>query len=183
MMRRIVSKLVLCGETRVGKTSIRRSYFGDSFLKDHLSTLGADFAVKRVKIDEQTTMELQIWDLAGQEGFSNLRQRFFKGASSAMMVFDITRRDTFDKLEYWFKQLWEGRKSKLLPIAIIGNKNDLQIREVSREEVMAYIDKLRTENDIGDEWIEYFETSAKTGENIEECFQGVSQALLDKMNK
>jgi small GTP-binding protein len=182
MMRRIVSKLVLCGETAVGKTSIRRSYFGDNFIRDHLSTLGADFAVKRVKINSNTTMELQIWDLAGQEGFQNLRQRFFKGASSAMMVFDITRMDTFNKLDNWFEQLWMGKETKSMPIAILGNKNDLEERAVTREDVMSYIEKLREKHGLQNEWIEYYETSALTGENIEECFQAVSHALMEKMD-
>ena len=69
---RIVSKLVLAGSYGVGKTSIRRNYMGESFISDHLSTLGADFAVKRIDILDDVVLELQIWDLAGQPGFENL---------------------------------------------------------------------------------------------------------------
>ena len=178
--QRIVSKLVLGGSFGVGKTSIRRSYFGETFISDHLSTLGADFAVKRVEIKEDVVLELQIWDLAGQPGFENLRQRFFKGAAAAFMVFDLTRRETFDALDNWFEQLWRGQTSKRMPIAILGNKIDLEGHEVTEDEVHAYIEKLRKEHDLGDSYLSYFTTSAKTGENIQTVFQEISQALYEK---
>ena len=178
--QRIVSKLVLGGSFGVGKTSIRRSYFGETFISDHLSTLGADFAVKRVDVNDDVVLELQIWDLAGQPGFENLRQRFFKGAAAAFMVFDLTRRETFEQLDNWFEQLWRSQKSKRMPIAILGNKYDLDSHEVTEDEVNSYMDRLRQENDLGDSYLAYFTTSAKTGENIQTVFQEISEALYDK---
>ncbi|MHA2501987.1 MAG: Rab family GTPase [Candidatus Kariarchaeaceae archaeon] len=180
--QRIVSKLVLGGSFGVGKTSIRRSYFGETFISDHLSTLGADFAVKRVDIQDNVVLELQIWDLAGQPGFENLRQRFFKGAAAAFMVFDLTRKDTFVALDSWFEQLWRSQKSKRMPITILGNKIDLEGHQVTEEEVRAYMDRLREEHDLGDTYLAYYTTSAKTGENIQTVFQEISQALYTKNN-
>ena len=182
--QRIVSKLVLGGSFGVGKTSIRRSYFGETFISDHLSTLGADFAVKRVDISDEVVLELQIWDLAGQPGFENLRQRFFKGAAAAFMVFDLTRRETFESLDNWFEQLWRSQKNnKRMPIAILGNKIDLDNHEVSEKEVHEYMAKLRSDHDLGDTYLSYFTTSAKTGENIQTAFQEISHALYKKNNE
>lgn len=181
MSERIVAKLVLCGSWGVGKTSIRRQYMGETFMQDHLSTLGADFAVKRVNIDNDTILELQIWDLAGQPGFDNLRQRFFKGAAGALMVFDLTRRDTFDELDSWFEQLWRNQDSKLMPISILGNKSDLHKPTVSDEEVKNYIEKLRENNDLNETYLSYYTTSAKTGDNIQEVFKEISQVLYKEL--
>ena len=181
--QRIVSKLVLGGSFGVGKTSIRRSYFGETFVSDHLSTLGADFAVKRVDIKDDIVLELQIWDLAGQPGFENLRQRFFKGAAGAFMVFDLTRRDTFEALDSWFEQLWRSQKSKRMPIAILGNKIDLDEQVVSEEEVNEYIKRLREDHDLGETYLSYFTTSAKTGENIQTAFEEISHALYEDHEK
>ena len=180
--QRIVAKIVLCGAWAVGKTSIRRRYMGETFIQDHLSTLGADFSVNKVELDEDTIIELQIWDLAGQPGFESLRQRFFKGTSAALMVFDLERPDTFKELESWFEQLWRGMDEKSMPIAILGNKVDLGNNQVTEEEVMNYIQKLKDDNDIHDANIIYITTSAKTGENINSCFQGIAKSLFELLN-
>ncbi|MHA2249803.1 MAG: Rab family GTPase [Candidatus Kariarchaeaceae archaeon] len=185
--QRIVAKLVLCGDWGVGKTSIRRSYMGESFVQDHLSTLGADFAVNRVSVTEDIVLELQIWDLAGQPGFENLRQRFFKGAAAAMMVFDLTRPETFTNLDSWFEQLWRGSTMegvhKQMPIALLGNKNDLDNHKVDEQEVIDYIARLRDEHGLDNCYVSYFSTSAKTGVNIEQCFQEISKALYDDLRE
>ncbi len=179
--QRIVAKLVLCGDFGVGKTSIRRSFMGETFIQDHLSTLGADFAVNRVNVKEDVVLELQIWDLAGQPGFENLRQRFFKGAAAAMMVFDLTRPETFSNLDSWFEQLWRGQETKKMPIALLGNKNDLDNHLIDEDQIDAYIQRLRDEHGLGKIYVSYFSTSAKTGINIEECFSEISTALYDDL--
>jgi small GTP-binding protein len=180
-VQRIVAKLVLCGDWGVGKTSIRRSFMGETFIQDHLSTLGADFAVNRVNVKDDVVLELQIWDLAGQPGFENLRQRFFKGAAAAMMVFDLTRPETFSNLETWFEQLWRGQESKDMPIALLGNKNDLEDHQVDEAHIHEYLDKLRSDHDLQNSYLAYFSTSAKTGVNIEVCFHEISKALYEEL--
>lgn len=179
--QRIVAKIVLCGAWAVGKTSIRRRYMGETFIQDHLSTLGADFSVNKVDLNEDTIIELQIWDLAGQPGFESLRQRFFKGTSAALMVFDLERPETFKELDSWFEQLWRGMDQKSMPIAILGNKVDLSNNQVTDDEVRDYIARLKTENGIEDAPIRYITTSAKTGENINECFYQIANALYDRL--
>lgn len=180
-IQRIVAKLVLCGDWGVGKTSIRRSFMGETFIQDHLSTLGADFAVNRVNVKEDIVLELQIWDLAGQPGFENLRQRFFKGAAAAMMVFDLTRPETFDNLDTWFEQLWRGQDTKEMPIALLGNKNDLENHKIDEAQLNEYIAKLRSDHGLENSYLSYFSTSALTGVNIEECFNEISTALYQEL--
>ncbi len=179
-MKRYISKLVLCGEMAVGKTSIRRKYFGERFLKEHLATLGADFNIKRLTLDENNTLELQIWDIAGQTNFQGLRKRFFRGATCAFMIFDLTRKDTFYKLEKWINEVWDVNKSKEMPIAIIGNKMDLETPEVKMEDVLQFLNKIRSENDLSDStFLKYYETSAMTGENINICFEEMAKAVIE----
>lgn len=150
---------------------------GETFIKDHLSTLGADFAVNRVPVLDNVVLELQIWDLAGQPGFENLRQRFFKGAAAAMMVFDLTRPETFENLKSWFEQLWRGQESKVMPIALLGNKSDLDDHKIDEATIQSYIADLRTTHGLENCYIDYFSTSAKTGINIETCFAEIAKAL------
>jgi len=179
-IQRIVAKLVLCGSYGVGKTSIRRNYMGETFIQDHLSTLGADFAVKRVDVKPQVVLELQIWDLAGQPGFESLRRRFFKGSAAALMVFDLTRESTFEDLDSWFEQLWSSQKSKDIPIAIIGNKIDLA-DAAHEEKVKNYIKNLKEEHGLENTYLSYYTTSAKTGENIQTVFAEISETLYHKL--
>lgn len=168
----------------MGKTSIRRKYFGDHFVKDHLSTLGADFAVKRIDVSAETTLEVQIWDLAGQKGFHNLRQRFFRGASVALLIFDLTDSETLYKLKDWLKQIWDVIEQKDIPLAFIGNKRDLPDIVITEDIVRNFITEIRQENKLSDDtWIEYFETSAKTGENVLECFTAIGNAFIAKVEK
>lgn len=182
LKKRIVAKVVLCGAWHVGKTELRRKYMGETFIPDHLSTLGADFSVCKVDIDEKTIVELQIWDLAGQPGFEDLRQRFFKGASAAIMVFDLEKPKTFKELDSWFEQLWRGKDKKSMPLAIIGNKVHLNNNKVTEKEVTEYIGRLKDENDIHDADIIYITTTEETGENIDSCLHSMATSLyeLDK---
>lgn len=180
--QRIVAKIVLCGAWAVGKTSVRRRYMGETFIQDHLSTLGADFSVNKVDLNEDTIIELQIWDLAGQPGFESLRQRFFKGTSAALMVFDLERPETFKELDSWFEQLWRQMDEKSMPIAILGNKVDLNNNHITEDQVKEYIANLKVEHGIEDAHITYMTTSAKTGENINECFYEIANALYNSLN-
>lgn len=180
---RIKAKIVLCGSYNVGKTSLRRKYMGETFIQDHLDTLGADFSVTKVDMGEDTIIELEIWDLASQPGFEILRQRFFKGTSAAIMVFDLSRPDTFLDLDSWFEQLYRSVENGLLkesmPIAIMGNRTDQDNVRVTEEEVQNYIATLRNEHNIQDTNITYYTTSEKTGENINSCLFSLANSLFD----
>jgi Ras-related protein Rab-2A len=181
-----VVKVVLVGETAVGKTSLKRKYMGQGFRSPHLMTLGTEFSNKLIKINDRITLDAQIWDIASQQAFEGIRkQRYLKKASGALLVFDLSRYETFLKLSYWLKELFEANPKSKLPLLIIGNKNDLvQQRAIPQDEIEKYISHLKQDKSIPSKWIDYIETSAKTGENVEQGFfilgEQISKNLLVK---
>ncbi|MHA2090682.1 MAG: Rab family GTPase [Candidatus Kariarchaeaceae archaeon] len=167
-----VVKIVLIGETEVGKTSLKRKYMGHGFRSSHLMTLGTEFSNKLIDIDGRTTLDAQIWDIASQSAFEKIRkQRYLKKASGALLVFDLSRYETFLKLSYWLKELFDANPKTKVPLLIIGNKNDLvRDRAIPQDEIDKFVDHLKEDKTIRSKWIEYISTSAKTGENVERGF-------------
>ncbi len=175
----IVAKAILAGETGVGKTSIRRAYFGENFKEDHMSTLGADFAVKRIPISKSVALEFQIWDLAGQMSFNPLRKRFFVGASALFLIFDLTDRRSFEELDSWFDDFWESFDNrKDVPMTLIGNKLDLENQVVSDDEMEEFWERTKKRYPDIEGRTFVIKTSAKTGEHVEKAFENMSNALL-----
>ncbi|MHA1345391.1 MAG: Rab family GTPase [Candidatus Heimdallarchaeaceae archaeon] len=172
-------KLVLIGDSAVGKTSIRNNYLGLGFEKEHLTTLGADFAATTKTVDNYQ-IKYQIWDLAGQPMFKNVRPRFFKGCFGALAVFDITRKETFHNLTNWIQELYQYSGRGVVPVIILSNKMDLENHAVTVEEAQEFIEKLNKKTK--EHKIENFflETSAKTGQNIEEAFRILGEYIIEK---
>lgn len=163
-------KTVLIGDPAVGKTSVRRKYLGEGFISSHIATLGVDFAQKYVH-HEGETHRLIIWDLAGQQGFESVRRHYYQGCSSMIFVYSVIDQESFDNASRWlvesFKYLGE-----VPPTAILGNKIDLRpelpekdtiTTEKGRAFAEYFTEKLEVPSVFG-------ETSAKTGENIQEVF-------------
>ena len=164
-------KMLLLGDAAVGKTSLIKQYIKGSFAKDYKMTIGTDIFTKDVVTDEHT-ITLSIWDIAGQDRFKFFRQSFYRGASGAMVAFDLTRYPTFNpNVVNWLKELWgfTGR----IPIILIGNKVDLaDLRNVRSMDVQQFADKIPCR---------YIETSAKTGQHVDESFHELALAMLNKM--
>lgn len=128
-----VLKIVLIGDSNVGKTNILTRYIHNTFYEITKATIGVEFATKYVKTNE-IQLRLQIWDTAGQERYRAITSSFYKGSSGALVVFDVSKRFTFDKVDIWVKELRE-RAGENIQIIIIGNKIDLNdLREVKEEE-------------------------------------------------
>ena len=167
-MTRYAFKIVLCGDGAVGKTSLRRRFMGDTFIANHLATIGADFSAKKIVIDEESEIEFQIWDLAGQPNFKSIRSRFYGGARGSICVIDLTNPQSLRNLPIWIDELFKHSGFGAVPLIIVGNKVDLEEeRKISRINVMELMDKLREQVPFE---MEYIETSAKTGENVQEVF-------------
>ncbi len=169
MSHKKIFKVSLLGEGAVGKTALKTRYLGDTFKKSYTITIGADFAVKRVNIDGQE-VTLQIWDLAGQPRFAKVREVYYNGTTGALLVYDITRRDTFAKLANWLQELIKNNQNRIVPVVLIANKADLRGTEnekISTEEGQNYAKELS-------KWagfdIPYVETSAKEGTAVEDAF-------------
>ena len=102
----ILAKTILIGDGAVGKTSLKRKYIGKGFPSDYLPTLGSDFVIKKVQINSNSIsreIKFQIWDIAGQPSFKQIRARYYNQAIGALLVFDVTRPDTLYNLEKWIE--------------------------------------------------------------------------------
>ena len=159
-------KVTLFGPGGVGKTSLLIRYIKDYFNPDLKQTIGSNFLIKDVDI-ENINVRLLLWDIGGQEQFLPLRQIYFKGSDAAFGVFDITNPQSLLKLPGWVSSIKKTVK-KSIPMVMVGNKLDLE-RQVERSEAEDLASRI---NCI------YLETSAKTGENVENAFEILAKACL-----
>ncbi len=170
----LVLKILLIGDSNVGKSSILVRYTEDMFSPTYITTIGIDFKVKKININvngENKKIKLQLWDTAGQERFRSITTSYFRGAQAAIIVYDVTNRETFDHVKGWIDDLhFNGGKN--INIFLIGNKIDNdRYREVSQEEGEEFAKKYK---------IEFFECSAKTNLNIDDIFTKISIILAQK---
>ncbi len=180
-MKRIRVKIVLIGDGGVGKTSIAKRYLGESFEHEYKRTIGADFYVKRNVYEDpdlgKIMFEWLIWDLAGQPAYNEVRPLYYRGAQGALLVFDVTRPETYYNLPKWLSEYWK-HCGAVLPFVLVGNKID--IRDSSPNPVPPEAGKEYakiTSKTVGVQ-IPYIETSAKTGENINEAFNFLANVIL-----
>ena len=168
-----IVKICLLGEAAVGKTSLVYRFIENRFRDNYKSTLGVNLLKKDIVLDDYGGVSAQIWDLGGQESFRSLRKLYLEGANGAFVIFDTTKRRTFDKLDEWIQSFKESRGNR--PLLLIGNKIDLSDKQkVEESEVKEYAEKNSTE---------FILTSAKTGENVEKAFKGLVKKILDEVSK
>ncbi len=164
-------KLILGGEGGVGKTSMVHRFVEDAFQTDYKSTIGTSIMKKECDFQGlESKVRFVIWDLAGQAQFKRVRQTYLGNAEAGILVFDVTRNDTFDKLENWFKEIKEV--STTISLILVGNKIDLEDqRVVSHDQGEELAQKLN---------LSYIETSAKTGENINDAFKMLALQMIKR---
>ncbi len=170
-----VFKVIIIGPGAVGKTSLLHRFVDNKFSFRYKLTIGADFLSKIIEYKPGTTIKLQIWDIGGQDRYKFLRSSFFDGANGALIVFDLSRWHTFEELEDWLKDLHEYAGENI-PFVLIGNKADLIEKSdelYERESAQVFAKKEKTY---------YVETSAKTGENVEEAFLNLTTRMLKNVN-
>jgi len=158
-------KIIILGSSEVGKTCILNRYFNNEFKENSLSTIGIDFQTKFFKFEDKK-IKVNYTDTAGQEKFRAISVNYIKGTNGVILVFDITKRESFDLLETWMKELKQYNKVDISKV-LIGNKSDLQEkREVTKEEAEDFAQSIKCQ---------YFESSAKTGENINEALDEIAR--------
>ena len=160
-------KIMVIGESKVGKTSVIKKYTQNKFGGVYLTTVGVDFQDKIINIDDKK-IRLQIWDTAGQERFRNLTKNYFNSSNGFLLIYDITDKDSLVHLNFWSAQIQLNAPEKSKCV-LVGNKCDLEgSRAVSKEEGKIYAEKNK---------IKFFETSAKDGTNINEVFEYIANEI------
>ena len=172
MEPKYIIKICLLGEANVGKTSLVYRFIENKFRENYKSTLGVNLLKKDMEIEQIGDVSAQIWDLGGQESFKSLRKLYLEGANGALLVFDMTSKKTFEKLNDWVQDFRDARDEA--PIILIGNKSDLENQiKITERESKEYADT----NNLG-----MIITSAKTGQNVEESFIELTKRILDQIS-
>ena len=165
-------KLIVVGAGKVGKTSLTIRFAEDRFRESYLPTLGVDFLTKTVTLNGKI-IKIQIWDTGGQEFVMSLLPFYFSGAAGAILVYDITNRNSFNSLEYWLKQIRNNAGG--IPVTLVGNKIDIgDQRKISLDEAQTYAKEKK---------LIYIETSAKTGISVPDLFANVIEIIMENEKK
>ena len=176
-MGEYIYKLIVIGDPAVGKTSLINRFIQDQFESEYKETIGTNIVKKVVKL-EKDIVNFTIWDIAGQERWTDMRQVYYKGAAAAMIVYDVTRKITFQHVEnYWFPDLKNFVEVKQIPLILIANKNDLpknllRVDSIQGEQLASQVGALK-----------FVEASARTGHNVDEAFTYMARTLLAKIEK
>jgi Ras-related protein Rab-7A len=176
--KKVFLKVIILGDSGVGKTSLMNRYVKDKFSHQYKATIGADFQSKDIEVDGRT-VTLQTWDTAGQERFQSLGVAFYRGADACILVYDVTDAKTFDSLDTWMEEFLiqaSPRNQDTFPFVVLGNKSDMSEsdRQVPAAKAQAWCSKHK---------IPHFETSAKTADNVELAFLTVARNALEQQTE
>ena len=170
-MQNYILKIVILGDAGVGKTSLVNQFVSRTFKVDYRGTLGVQIIKKDVMINEDFNVRLLLWDVAGQDHYEKARHGYYEGASGALLIYDLTRFRSFDNIEAkWLKDFRNFVKQDI-PYILIGNKCDLEDDRAVKESDAAELAKSINA-------IELLETSAKSGENVEDAFTKLVNQIL-----
>ena len=166
-------KYIMIGDTAVGKTNLLSRYVHSQFKQEYLSTVGVDFCSKIVQIRNKT-FKIQMWDLSGKENFRPMIRTYYKNSVCAFVIYDISRRDSFNTVSTWIED-YKNQTPKTTSIILVGNKSDLNDRrQVNTEEGQELADKFG---------IQFYEASAKTGDNVDEIFYNSTDEIAKKIEQ
>ena len=164
--------IITLGESSVGKSSIINRYVENNFDYNFVSTLGVDFRKKNININGED-IRLKIWDTAGQEKFRSIQKQYYRNSDGILLVFDVTKFDTFNVLEEWINSI-KNQTSNDIIVVLVGNKIDLNNKVISDDDI---------KNFANDNKFKYFLTSAATGKNINEVFDYIVKEIYNIKSK
>jgi len=166
-------KLLLIGDSGVGKSCLLLRFADDTYTDSYISTIGVDFKIRTVEIDGKT-VKLQIWDTAGQERFRTITSSYYRGAHGIIVVYDITDRTSFSNVKQWLGEIERYACSSVNRL-LVGNKADLnEKRAVTHQEAKEFSDSLG---------ISFLEASAKSSQNVEATFVTLTRQIKDRVSK
>lgn len=165
----ILLRLLLVGETGVGKTCLLCKYTNDEFINAHISTIGIDFKMKTLQIDDRK-VKVQIWDTAGQERFESITKQFYRRAQGVLLVYDISSRSSYESIPKWLSYVRQFCKEDV-SVMLLGNKCD---RDDRRQVTMREATQFAKDNRIM-----FSETSAKSNDNLEQAFLDVCTDIIE----
>jgi len=167
-IKKYTLKVIIIGESAVGKTSLVKKFVSGKFTKDYRSSIGTNIFTKKLNLKDSSDATLQLWDIAGQERWINMRHSYYTGAKGAIIVADLSRKITFDQIEkFWVPDV--RLYCEITPIILLANKSDLK-RDIDEREIYSIGKKIDAKS--------VFLTSAKTGENVELAFQVISEHAI-----
>ena len=172
MSEEVNLKILVLGDTNVGKTSLILKYVDGLFPELFLATIGVDYKEKKIKM-KGMNINLQIWDTCGQERYRSLSSTFIKSADGIIFVYDVTDVKTFQQIKYWMNQ--SDSLSNRFKKILVGNKVDLPEEkwQVKKENVIKYINENK---------MDIYETSAKNGKNVNEIFKALTDLIISNMS-
>ena len=163
-------KILLLGDSTVGKTCFLLRYTDDTFLDLHMATIGLDYRLKTMILDNQQIVKVQLWDTAGQDKFRAITRNYYKGARGIILIYDITNIKSYENIKKWINEIKE-EISEEVTIVLIGNKIDNEgQRKISKEQG----EKLASDYNVA-----FFETSAKTGQGINESVLYLVKKIME----
>uniref|UniRef100_A0A7S3ATR3 Uncharacterized protein n=1 Tax=Haptolina ericina TaxID=156174 RepID=A0A7S3ATR3_9EUKA len=166
-----VFKLVLIGDSGVGKSCLLLRFADDTYTESHISTIGVDFKIRTIQLDGKT-IKLQIWDTAGQERFRTITSSYYRGAHGIIVVYDTTDSETFEHVKTWLHEI-DRYASENVNKLLVGNKSDLTSkRQVETEAAKEFADSVN---------IPFLETSAKNATNVEDAFMTMAGEIKKRM--
>lgn len=175
-------KIALLGDGAVGKTALKDRFLGKGFESSYMMTIGADFATYTTQIDNEE-VKLQIWDLAGQTRFKEVRSGFYSGTLGALLVYDVTRKDTAESLIGWVEEAKKFSGNSNVSFILVGNKIDLRKQapeSVTKRQGLLIAKKLAKSNNSV---VPYVETSAKDNLNVPQAFMDLATVILESLKK
>ena len=166
----LVFKILLLGDSEVGKSCFLMRYSDNVFIDNYITTIGLDYKLKSVKLDNGKTIKVQLWDTAGQDKYRTIAKNYFKGSHGILLLYDITKTNSFENIREWIRDIKEEVSEKAI-IFLIGNKIDLgEQRKISKEKGVELAEEYK---------IPFFEASAKSGENVDEVFKALYRKISE----
>ena len=175
MTDELVYKVLLLGDSSVGKTCFLLRYCDKSFQEAHLSTIGLDYRLKSMTLQNDKNIKLQIWDTAGQDRFRAITKNYYKGANGIILIYDVTNKQSYENVKNWLTQIKEEANPNVI-IYLAGNKIDVEEeqRVISTEDGQKIADEYK---------LPFKETSAKNGINVNEIFQELVEKIDETFSK